>query len=90
MTQDAQAIKAINDVLVGLPLNDRLASLALSILQSEPSATGGLAAMASVTAALSKYLSPTQRMAVALHMSRVARELCPQMPIAVVSRVRLH
>jgi hypothetical protein len=89
----AEVAKAINAVLVGLPINDRLAALACSILEFEPSAAGGLAAMASVAAELSRYLTPAQRMAVAVHMTRLARELCPHLPvlpITFVSRHRLH
>jgi hypothetical protein len=89
----AEVAKAINAVLVGLPINDRLAALACSILEFEPSAAGGIAAMSSVAAVLSKYLAPDQRMVVAAHMLNVVREMAPTLPIlpiTFVSRVRGH
>jgi hypothetical protein len=66
--------RAVDDALAALPLEDRLVSLIVSVLEGEsrtPYAIGTLIAVASI---LARHLPPVQRAAIAWHLSAAAEE----------------
>jgi hypothetical protein len=71
-------VRAIHETLTGLPLHDRLAALVISVLEGEsraPMAIGTLIAVASI---LARHLPPSQRAAIAWHLSAAAEEIDAQ------------
>jgi hypothetical protein len=75
MPQPTDDAHALHDVLVGLPLHDRLAALVCSIIEDDPRATSAVASIISVAAIMAKHLSPTERVAIVWHLLATAEEI---------------
>ncbi len=65
---EKNAARTINNVLLGLPLNDRLTALACSIILDDPHAMLAVASLISVAGIMARQLTPPQRLAIVWHM----------------------
>ncbi len=67
-SDDAQAIRDINDALLAYPLHDRLAALMCAIISDEPRATEAIMDLIAVTGMMTRQLSPAERLRIAWTM----------------------
>jgi len=72
---EAEAARALDDVLCRLPLHDRLAALVVSIIESDPRAVAAICNLVSVAVLMAKHMSPAQRTAIVWHLREKTSEL---------------
>ena len=72
---DRSAIKKINDVLRGFPLDDRVAALLCSLIHEEPRAPEAIIVALEALMILTRNLPPSQQTAVAWHLQSAIEEL---------------
>jgi hypothetical protein len=68
MNDDGRAVREINDALLNVPMSDRLAALACSVISDEAHACDAVLDLISVSAMLARQLSAGQRLRIAWHM----------------------
>ncbi len=67
-SDDAQAIREINDALLACPMHDRLAALMCAIVSDEARAADAIADFVGVTGIMTRQLAPAQRLRIAWAM----------------------
>jgi hypothetical protein len=72
---EAEAVRALDDVLCRLPLHDRLAALIVSIVASDPRAVAAVENLVSVAVIMARHLNPAQRTAIVWHLRQKTSEL---------------
>jgi hypothetical protein len=65
----------LNEVLCRLPLHDRCAALACSIIESDPRAVAAVCSLVSFAVVMTKFLNPVQRAAIVWHLRDKTLEL---------------
>ena len=62
--EEAANARAINEVLTGLPMQDRLSALVCSVLIDQPRALPAVAHLIACVGVMARCMSPSQRLAI--------------------------
>ncbi len=65
---DYLEIKRVNDVLLSVPMQERLSAILLSVISDEPRARHAILDLISVSGVLARQLSAADRLAIAWYM----------------------